>query len=184
MNKNQHYHWPKPYNPKEWNPQTKNLIPFISCTRRLKEKKYTSAGWKSFLFKTKTPQRKGLMTQVLNTWSLSCGDTHSTDKLSCVQTQGQMSFRHTLPPWRLSNRLVIHHLCYHIDISTTFQKCLHFMSSLSTRVTGQNVKYILGVSIAWVISRSQKLINIKWNNVLGLVRQLDALGCPYKLFSN
>lgn len=36
--------------------------------------------------------------------------------------------------------------------------------------TGQNATNILGVSTVWVTSRSQKLTNIKWNNVLYLVR--------------
>lgn len=56
MKKNQHYHWPKPDNPKEWNPQTKNLIPFISCTCRLKmEKNNTHQQDENPNIKTKTP---------------------------------------------------------------------------------------------------------------------------------
>lgn len=153
VKKNQHYHWPKPDNPMEWNPQTNPIhIPHL----QIKKRTNTHQWYENPYSKNKrTPsQSKRLMLQVSNTWSLSCGDTHPTDNLCCVQTQGQMSFRHTLLLWRLSDRLVIHILLHCIDINTIFQKCPQIMPSQSTKSTGQNVKQILGVSKVWVTSRS------------------------------
>lgn len=132
MKKNQHYHWPKPYNPKDWNPPPKNLIPFMSCICRLKKCRRDENPY----LKTKAPPALYTHKHTPSKRLMSTGFKHMV--ITCrLHSSWQSLLWMNITAMKAAGRQAgLSHTTYnHMGINTSFQKCPQIVPPLSARAT-------------------------------------------------